>query len=212
MTGGVEQSRLQVVVHEVRSPVAALAAIAHAFAELDSDAPAREELVHLAITACRGIERIVVDVMTTSVRLETLDPTSIVREVAAAATLGGASIETRVGPDLPRISGDPLRLRQALDNLIANAHVHSGSAAPVVVGATAEGASVRLYVSDSGIGISEPDQERILQAGVRLRADVPGSGLGLAFVRAVAEAHGGRLVVASAPGTGATFTLVLPAA
>lgn len=205
-----DRGRLAVVVHEVRSPVAALAAIAHAFSEADSAGPTRPELARLAISACRGIERTVVDAVTTSIRHEPVDAAAIVREAAAAAALGGARIEARVEPDLPPISGDPLRLRQALDNLIDNALVHSGSSAPVVVGAATDGARVRVYVSDAGVGIPERDQERILEAGVRLRADVRGSGLGLALVRAVAAAHGGRLVVESSPGAGATFTLELP--
>jgi signal transduction histidine kinase len=206
-----DAQHLAVVVHEVRSPVAALAGIAQALSGAGAGGPARLELTRLAVTACHAIERIVVDTVTTSVRREPVDAAAIVRDAAAAAALGGAQVETRVARDLPRIHGDPLRLRQALDNLVENALVHSRSEAPVVVGAAASMGFVSLYVSDSGVGIPESDRERILEAGVRLHVDTPGSGLGLSLVRAVAEAHGGRLVVTSTPGGGATFTLELPA-
>jgi signal transduction histidine kinase len=67
-----------------------------------------------------------------------------------------------------------------------------------------------LAVSDSGPGIPPDQQERIFEAGVRLDPGRPGSGLGLAVVRAIADAHLASLRVDSAPGRGATFTLAFP--
>jgi signal transduction histidine kinase len=215
MTGGPEPDRLAVLVHEARSPVAALSAIAEAFADTERNRPARPELARLAIAACRGLERVVLDVVVTSVRYEEVDPGALVRDAALAAALGGARVEARVAPDVPTIDGDPLRLRQALDNLVSNALTHSGSDEPVIVSADASGPPgarvVLLSVADLGVGVAADDQERILEPGVRLAADRPGFGLGLALVRAVAEAHGGSLSLASSPGAGATFTIVLPA-
>jgi signal transduction histidine kinase len=204
-----DRDRLAVLVHEVRSPVAALAAIADTFVDVGPGAPDRPELARLALAACRGLERIVVDVVTASVRREPVDPGQLAQDVAVTASLGGARVEVAIEPGLPLVSGDPVRLRQALANLVTNALVHSGSS-EVVVGARSDGDGVALYVSDSGIGIPEAQQERIFDPGERLDPERPGSGLGLAVVRAIAEAHGGCLGVRSAPDEGATFTLALP--
>jgi len=211
VTSAHDPTRLAVLVHEVRSPVAALSAIAEAFSDEDLEHRARLELSQLAITACLGIQRVVIDAAVASVRLVPVDAGALVHQVGATANLSGACVSVEVAPELPRITADPVRLRQALDNLVANALRHSGSGGGVVVEATSTNALVLLSVSDSGIGVPLGDQERIFEAGVRLDADRPGSGLGLAITRAIAEAHGGQLTLRSIPGEGATFTIVIPA-
>jgi two-component system sensor histidine kinase BaeS len=165
----------------------------------------------LAIAACTGIERVVVDAAVASVRLEQVDIEALVRQVVATATLARARVGAEIGPDLPRISADPMRLRQALDNLVANALTHSGvDGDAVFVAATSSDAFVFLSVSDSGAGVPFADQQRIFEAGVRLHPGRAGSGLGLVIARAIAEAHGGELTLSSTPGKGATFTIALP--
>jgi len=202
--------RLAFLVHEVRSPVAALSAIAEALAGGDLDEGTQRELAGLALAACRGIERVVGDAAVGSVRLEEVDVGRLVKESVAAAVLSGASVRASVAPGLPRIDADPLRLRQALDNLVANAVTHSPPGGEVVVNARMGEGEILVSVSDQGGGIPVEEQERIFEPGVRLATALPGSGIGLAVARAIAEAHGGRLTVESAPGEGATFTLVLP--
>ena len=120
----------------------------------------------------------------------------------------GCSLRTTVQDDLI-VDGDPVRLRQLLDNLIGNAIGHSQS---VDVSARRDGASIVVEVADEGEGIPAADLERMFERGVRLTNDRPGSGLGLAVVRTVARAHGGEVEVESTPGQGATFRLVLPGA
>lgn len=210
MSHGRESSRLAVLVHEVRSPVAALAAIAEAVSGPTLDAPLRRDLVRLAGTACRSIERIVADAAMTALQRQDLDPAALVQEAASAWALGGARVEARAPAGLPTISGDPIRLRQALDNLISNALTHSGSDAAVVVEAAVARDSMLLSVSDTGRGLPLADQERVLESGIRLDPESPGSGLGLGIVRAIVVAHAGSLSVDSMPGAGATFTIALP--
>jgi signal transduction histidine kinase len=210
MTSDAVAEELAVLVHEVRSPVAALSAIAEAFADSGLDENARQELERLAVAACRGIERIVVGATIASVRLERLEVGDVVRQSASAAALGGARVEPRVEDDLPSIAGDPLRLRQALDNLVSNALAYAGSDGEVVVSAGSSETAVLLRVTDSGPGIPLSEQNRIFEKGVRLNAATTGSGLGLAIARAIAEAHGGTLTVTSTPGQGATFTIAIP--
>ena len=205
-----DRDRLAILVHEVRSSVAALSAIAETYPQVRSDVTANRPLVELAIAASRGIERIVTDAAVASVREELLFVGRLVDETVAAAVLGGGNVREDVAAGLPLVDADPLRLRQALDNRYTNALVHGGSAEVVVVRARQDGASIVVSVVDAGAGVPLVEQERIFQSGVRLDGERPGWGIGLAVSRAIAEAHGGSLTVESAPGEGAIFTLTLP--
>ena len=205
-----DKERLAILVHEVRSPIAALRAIAETYRADRVGTVERRRLVELAVAACHGIERLVGDVTVSSVRLEPVDSSRLVEETAAAAVLGGGNVRAEVDTGLPPIRADPLRLRQALDNLVSNALRYAESSKEVVVRARPAGSSVLLSVADEGPGIPLADQERIFEAGVRLDIGRPGSGLGLAVARAIAEAHGGTLTIDSAPGEGAIFTIALP--
>jgi two-component system, OmpR family, sensor histidine kinase BaeS len=207
-----DRDRLAILVHEVRSPVAALSAIAEAMHEEILESSARAELAGLALAACRGIERVVTDATVASVRIEPVDVARLVRETAAAAAIAGASVRAELVPGLPLLDADPLRLRQALDNLVSNALAHAPAGTEVLLSASPRRNDLLLAVMDSGGGIPLEDQARIFDAGVRLDVQRPGAGLGLAIARAIAESHGGTLTVESAPGEGATFTLTLPLA
>lgn len=210
MTSDHDLERLAVLVHEVRSPVAALSAIAQAFTD-ESKRAARLELVRLAISACRGIERVVLDAAMASVHPVDVDVGDLVGQAVATRMLAGVRVATDVAPDLPRISADPTRLLQALDNLVVNALRHAGPDGDVVVSARSGGSHVFLSVTDTGVGVPLADHDRIFEAGVRLDIDQPGSGLGLAIARAIVVAHGGELSLVSTPGKGASFTIALPA-
>lgn len=208
MTAGLDNVRLAVLVHEVRSPVAALVAVAETAADSRGGSDEIPTLVRLALAASRAIERIVLDVAVASVRLEPVDMGALVRDAVAAHRVRGAEVAVVVDDGLS-VDGDPVRLRQVIDNLIANALVHGGS--EVTVRAARREGAVHVVVSDTGPGIAPDQLDSIFDAGVRLDADTSGSGLGLALARAIAQAHGGSLVAQSAPGQGAAFTLALPA-
>ena len=110
------------------------------------------------------------------------------------------------------VQGDEQRLTQALLQLADNAVKYSPPGTPVTVGSSVEEGRVRIWVADRGPGVPEEDRDRIFDrfgrgSGV---GAVDGSGLGLAIVRAIAEAHHGRITVTSPPGGGAVFTLALP--
>lgn len=209
MSERLDDDRLAVLVHEVRSPVAALSAIAETVGEPALGSEGRTELVRLALAACRGIERIVADVAITSLRVESVDLGTLIADVVVTARLRGAVVETDVAADLPPLEADPARLRQALDNLLTNAVAH-GRGVGIVVSAAAEGAVVKISVEDGGPGIRSGELDSIFDPGVRLDRATPGSGLGLAITRDVVEAHGGRLGVVSSEGHGTTFTIELP--
>ena len=107
---------------------------------------------------------------------------------------------------------DPQRLTQALAQLAANAVAHTRAGDAIGVGSSARDGVLRFWVRDTGSGIPAEELPRIFGRFARGegRQRSEGSGLGLAIVQAIAEAHGGRVVVLSAPGAGATFTLELP--
>jgi len=108
---------------------------------------------------------------------------------------------------------DPGRLRQILYNLLSNAIKYTGEGGSIGVTAVREGVEIRIAVSDSGVGISDEDQEHVFeefrQVGDRA-GHVAGTGLGLALTRRLVEAHGGRIELHSVVGEGSTFTVVLP--
>ena len=202
-------NRLDVLAHELRSPVAALSAIAESYPAADE--PTRRRLLVLARTAGLSLGRLLADADNSSLDVTQIDVRELARGVAETATVRGASVvfEAEVGLI---VLGDADRLRQALDNLIANAIGHSPVGSRVRVRAYAAGGSVALAVSDGGEGIEPGDLERIFDPGVRLTGARPGSGLGLAVVREVAVEHGGEVEVESSPGRGSTFRLLLPGA
>jgi len=202
--------RLAILVHELRSPVAALAAIAETCKGGRVETSARRPLAELAIAACRGIERLVRDAAVASIRPEVFDIGRLVEESVAAAVLGGGNVRADVTSGLPLVTVDPVRMRQALDNLVSNAERYSDSGAEVVVSVRQADVAILLAVADSGPGVPVDERERIFETGVRLDIEGQGSGLGLAVARAIAEAHGGSLTVESVLGLGATFTIALP--
>jgi two-component system OmpR family sensor kinase len=98
-------------------------------------------------------------------------------------------------------------------NVVQNAVHHTRDGDLIALGAAAENGSVRIWVKDSGPGVADADRQRILEPFERGRDAIRryrGAGLGLAIVRAIAEAHGGRVEFESEPGSGSTFSIVLP--
>lgn len=195
MTGERPRARLDVVAHELRSPVAALAALAEAAPSVPPTERAR--LLALAIAAARDVERILADPELLSLRLETVDLGLLVTALArerVAVTVASATT----------VTGDPTRIRQAVANLVDNGLRH-GAAVVIEVGETDGWA--RVDVTDDGPGV-EPGIDPFAR-GV---SGVGSSGLGLWLARAIAEAHGGTLSLLSLDGRGARFRLALPRA
>jgi signal transduction histidine kinase len=120
-------------------------------------------------------------------------------------------------PDRPvTVDGDPVALEHVVLNLLENAVKYGPDAGNAVrVGVRADGVHAVLTVADRGAGIARADLPHIFDKFYRGRVDGPtrrGFGLGLAIVRAVVEAHGGGVTVASEPGRGSVFTVALPLA
>ncbi len=122
-------------------------------------------------------------------------------------------VETRIAPDLPEVPMDADAVGQALGNLIDNAIKYSGDRRSLSVVAALVDGQLAILVADEGIGIPFEEQGRIFEKFYRVgRSETQGrrgSGVGLALVSHVAEAHGGRVSVESRPGEGSRFTLWL---
>ena len=134
---------------------------------------------------------------------------------AAGAALHGLPVTTRIPPGLPLVECDAQLMERVLVNLLENAARHG--APPIVLSATAATHSLSIKVRDHGHGLPEAaraEPERLFDKFTRGHAEsaVPGIGLGLAIVRAIVEAHGGRVAAAPAAGGGggAEFTVTLP--
>lgn len=116
--------------------------------------------------------------------------------------------------DFPVVWGDTERLRQVLSNLLSNAIKYSPEGGTIRVSGRADEDWVYVAVSDEGIGIPKEEQELIFDRFYRVESSLSrrtqGAGLGLFLVKAVIEAHQGRVWVESAPGQGATFVFALP--
>lgn len=149
-------------------------------------------------------------------------PSELIESAIAAATsiVGSVNVQRAIDADLPLVLGDAPALRSAVQNLIANAVKYGGS--DRWVGIRAERAArgtrneVRITIEDHGPGIPSDELPHIFEPFYRgagaISRQVHGNGLGLALVQQIVAAHGGRVAVATRPGAGSSFTIVLPAA
>ena len=128
--------------------------------------------------------------------------------------LNNQTLKLEVGKDLPELRGNPIRLRQLLDNLLTNAVKYSPPGSTIQISLEAEDSWIIFSVADKGPGIPQSEQTRIFEKFYRA-SNVPsqasGTGLGLAIVKSIVEAHQGRIWVESMVGKGSTFFVVLPA-
>lgn len=126
-----------------------------------------------------------------------------------------ANLTLEVG-ELPPVvvNGDRARLHELFANLLDNAVKYTPPGGRVSLSCTVGQESVRVAVSDTGIGIPEDAQDKVFQRFYRVEGsrsrNTGGTGLGLSIARSIANAHGGRIELKSAPGAGSTFTVVLP--
>ena len=210
--------------HELRTPLAAVRAYAELFDRGAAARPADLERSMSGITRESERMSLLVDDLLLLARLDEgrplerkpVDLAAMAAEAVDAARVvePGRPVELSVEPST--VTGDEPRLRQALDNLLANARTHTPPGTPVSVGVRRVDGLVELTVADHGPGLTEEQATRVFERfyradSSRARAS-GGAGLGLSIVAAVAEAHGGTALARPTPGGGVTFLITLPSA
>ena len=136
------------------------------------------------------------------------------RLVRPLADTAKVQLEANIATDLPVLSADETRLKQAVLNILSNAVKFTTAGGSVTLGAHMAGRELVIAVADTGIGMRPQDIAVALQpfrqidGAVNRRSE--GTGLGLPLARAFTELHGGRLEIDSAPGVGTTMRLILP--
>ena len=148
---------------------------------------------------------------------ERVNTAALVREcvelVSERAAASGIELDVREALTPVFLSADRRALKQILLNLLSNAIKFTPLGGVVAVGVSDEGALCRLSVTDTGVGISAAEIDRLGNPFVQLSNNSgkhAGTGLGLALVRGLAELHGGRMRIHSAEGQGTTATVLLP--
>jgi two-component system sensor histidine kinase BaeS len=206
------------VTHELRTPLAVIRGNLEGIVD-GVYAPDAEHLTTV-LEKTRVMARLLDDLQTLStaeggaLRLDR-EPTDIgaladevVSAFAPRAAEAGVAIAASPS-NLPTINVDPLRIRQVLENLVANALRHTPPGGSVTIQLSHDDSGVALAVSDTGAGIA-PDQLNSIFDRYTRSADSGGSGLGLAIAKSLVEAHGGSIQAENTAGHGATIRLILP--
>ena len=207
------------VSHELRTPLAVITGNLEAV--LDGVYPPDPAHLTPILDETRVMARLIDDLRTISLseagmlalHPEPTDPDVLIGEVlqafAPTASAAGITLTTESSGDLPILEIDPVRIREVLSNLVANALRHTPAGGTVTVGGSATAGSVVLVVRDTGPGIDPALLPHVFDRFVK-GAGSRGSGLGLPIARGLVEAHGGSITVDSTAGDGSTFRVELP--
>ena len=228
-----EQMRVDFVAnasHELRTPLSTIIGYTETLREQadEIDPATRERFLSAVHDEARRMQRVVEDLISLS-RIEAekftaptdaVDLRPLIEQAAENARRMAAdrnsAIVRSIEPRLPAIAADSGQILQLLDNLIANALRYGEAGTPVTVKARAEGAMVRLSVTDEGEGIAPEHIARLTERFYRVDTSrsrsLGGTGLGLAIVKHIVERHRGRLSIESKVGVGTQIHVLLPAA
>jgi signal transduction histidine kinase len=219
------------VSHELMTPLSAIRGYVETLAmpELSIDEPTRRRYLNIAEEETHKLEAVIGDLLDVArleeggerLKTEAIDVRELFERVAdrhrPVLRERRLTLDIRIEPATPRLSGDRARLEQALQNLAANAIRHTPDGGRITLHAARDRDRVRIRVIDTGPGIPPEHLPHIFdrfykvdqsRAGTRIPS---GSGLGLSIVQAIVNRHGGEVSAANAPGGGAMFELWIPA-
>jgi signal transduction histidine kinase len=214
---------IAIVSHELRTPLASMLGFTSLLLQRDTDEATRIHYLSILNAQSRRLATLLDDFLSLQrleegrldLQRESVDMASLLREQAQlfSAESDRHTLELRLAEEQLPVRGDPDRLAQVVGNLLSNAIKYSPSGGLVeIIGERSNGA-VRITVRDEGLGIPDDQRDKIFTKFYRGNAaasGIAGSGLGLAFARAVVEAHGGQITFSSESGKGSVFSVELP--
>lgn len=212
------------VSHDLRSPLTAILGYVELIGRVGTLNPQQHEFIHRIEISVHNITALINDLLDLG-RIEA--GFDVRKEIVPLGTLIQYTVDSMrnrfgeksqtpaliVADNLPQVLGNPIRLRQMLNNLITNSIKYTPVGGTVTISAHSEAGQIILQVSDNGPGIPPADQPYIFDKFYRasnVPLDAPGTGLGLAIVKSIVENHLGRIWVDSTLEQGSTFTVVLP--
>jgi signal transduction histidine kinase/AmiR/NasT family two-component response regulator len=219
---------LAMMSHELRTPMNGVMGMAHALASTRLD-PRQTGYLDTMVQSGDGLMAILNDILDLSkieagkleLELISFDLGALGRQLhqlwEETARAKGLELSLEIAPDLPTwLAGDPVRVRQVMLNLVANALKFTEHGSVRLTIAPDGECGVAITVSDTGVGISPEQQARLFQPFSQADATITrrfgGAGLGLSICRYLVEMMDGQITVSSRPGAGSTFRATLPLA
>jgi signal transduction histidine kinase len=202
--------------HELRTPITVIRGHLEL---LEDDPEERRKTLDLVMDELDRMQRIVEDLIVLAkaerpdfLNLDTVDLATLTEEVHAKAAAIAARDWRLDGVGRGVVVADRQRLTQAMMQLAQNAAQHTGEGDTISLGSSVRNGEARVWVRDTGPGVPPEQRDRIFRRFARGGGTRPseGAGIGLAIVKAIAEAHHGRVELDSAPSEGATFAVVIP--
>ena len=214
------------VSHELRTPLASIVGYTEMLCDGDGGelTSAQHRLVGVVQRNADRLRGLIEDLLILSrIEAENLDIAherlslaevvgNVTESLQPAADRAGLALVERVEP--AEVIGDALQLERAVTNLVSNAIKFTPGGGSVTVGVAVDEHVATVTVADTGIGIPEAEQEhlgtRFFRSSSAQQRSIPGTGLGVSIVQAIADAHGGGLDFDSVEGEGTTFRLTVP--
>ena len=217
---------VSIVSHELRGPLTAIKGFVKTLIAKSENLPeeTRREFLETINEQADRLNQLVEDLLNVShiesrrlkIKLQNLDLAELTGKLVKQfrTKWGDRRIKVEAPSELPMVRADQSKVEEVLVNLIDNAVKYSPKGGQVKVSMHPQNGEIEVAVEDSGIGIAPEDAAKLFEKFHRVASpetrDIGGSGLGLYIVKSLIEAHGGRILVTSAPGVGSTFTFSLP--
>ena len=212
------------VSHDLRSPLSAIMGYVELFDRVGPVNDQQKDFIRRVQLSVQNVTALINDLLELgrieagiSGQVDTVNMDQVLKfaleDISLRIAEKNIALQTNIPPQVPLIYGNPVRIRQMLDNLLGNALKYTPVGGDIVIRIKIETEQLLLQITDTGPGIPPADQPHIFEKfyrGSNVATKVTGSGLGLAIVKSIVDTHHGRIWVDSVYGKGSTFTVVLP--